>query len=267
MDNCQIPITIKVRETELDRYSKELDRMIDEFERLKKINEEQVNRKDFKQAPGDSERVSKYSRSSTKVNRISSFILQIEKLVKECDADEVTFLEIQDNSLANYKKEDFLSLKNHAIIVEIRNYKEKLVESFLKLDSFGELLIKLEEQLKLVEGTTLEMLNLQPGKLRERLTKAQDDLQKVVDCCFEMDGNTTHRAEEEFIEKFQRDTPQYDKQIDEEFDQIDEIDLLLKKVSGSPTSQEIKTIEQEITSASENIQEVQSLVRNFEKVI
>ena len=48
MDNCQIPITIKVRETELDRYSKELDRMIDEFERLKKINEEQVNRKDFK---------------------------------------------------------------------------------------------------------------------------------------------------------------------------------------------------------------------------
>tara|TARA_B110000285_G_C15088518_1_gene597634 strand:+ start:523 stop:666 length:144 start_codon:yes stop_codon:yes gene_type:complete len=47
-----------------------------------------------------------------------------------------------------------------------------LIESFLKLDSLEEILIKLEEQLKIIEGTTLEMLNLQPEKLREKLTKA-----------------------------------------------------------------------------------------------
>ena len=97
------------------------------------------------------------------------------------------------------------------------------------------------------------MLNLQPSKLRERLTKAQDDLQKVVDCCYEMDGNTTHRAEDQFIDKFQQDTPSFDKQIDEEFDHIDEIDLLLKQVSNTPTSQEVKIIETEITLATENV--------------
>jgi hypothetical protein len=44
------------------------------------------------------------------------------------------------------------------------------------------------------------MLSLQPGKLRERLEKAQDDLQKVTDCCEEMDGNATHEEEDDFIE-------------------------------------------------------------------
>jgi hypothetical protein len=39
--------------------------------------------------------------------------------------------------------------------------------------------------------------------LRERLIKAQDDLQKVTDCCEEMDGNTSHQAEDEFIEKLE----------------------------------------------------------------
>ena len=66
--------------------------------------------KDFQQSPNDSERVSKYSRSSMKVNRITSFILQIEKLVKECDDDEVNFNNIQDDSLNNYTSKDFLSL-------------------------------------------------------------------------------------------------------------------------------------------------------------
>lgn len=76
MDNCQIPITIQVRDTELKRYSSELDRMVNDFDRLKKTNEEQINRKsDFIHNPGESERVSKYNRSSTKVNRITSYIL------------------------------------------------------------------------------------------------------------------------------------------------------------------------------------------------
>jgi hypothetical protein len=76
MGECEIPITIAVRQAELQRYTEELDRLVTEFERLKQSNDEQVNRKcELKPAHGESERASKYLRSSTKISKISSYIL------------------------------------------------------------------------------------------------------------------------------------------------------------------------------------------------
>jgi len=48
-----------------------------------------------------------------------------------------------------------------------------------------------------------------------------------------MDGNTTHNEEEEFIEALKDEMPEVFKNIDANFDQLDGIDEILKKVKAT----------------------------------
>lgn len=76
MGECEIPINIAVRKSELERYTEQLDVMVTSFERLKQTNEEQLNRKgEIEHQNGGGERASKYLRSTNKVSKISSYIL------------------------------------------------------------------------------------------------------------------------------------------------------------------------------------------------
>ena len=70
--------------------------------------------------------------------------------------------------------------------------------------------------------------DIKDEKLRERLIAAQKGLKKISNCGEEMDGNTTHNEEDEFIDALKDEMPDVFKNIDLNFEQIDGIDVLLK---------------------------------------
>lgn len=74
------------------------------------------------------------------------------------------------------------------------------------------------------------LLTKKVNKLRERLKIAEKILKKITKCGEEMDGNTTHQEEDEFIDALKDEMPEVFKNIDMNFDQIDDIDKLLKQV-------------------------------------
>jgi hypothetical protein len=78
-----------------------------------------------------------------------------------------------------------------------------------------------------------KLLEKKAVKLRQRLEEAQGELKKIANCGEEMDGNTTHNEEEEFIEALKDEMPEVFKNIDANFDQLDGIDEILKKVKAT----------------------------------
>lgn len=65
------------------------------------------------------------------------------------------------------------------------------------------------------------------AKLRQRLQEAKEDLEQIRNCGEEMDGNTTNNEEDEFIDALKDEMPEVFKNIDFNFDQLDDIDALL----------------------------------------
>jgi hypothetical protein len=72
-----------------------------------------------------------------------------------------------------------------------------------------------------------KLLSRKMGKLRQRLQEAKEDLDQIRNCGEEMDGNTTSNEEDEFIDALKDEMPEVFKNIDFNFDQLDEIDTLL----------------------------------------
>ena len=60
-------------------------------------------------------------------------------------------------------------------------------------------------QQDMANATTL--LVKKAHKLRERLIAAKEDLKKISDTGDEMDGNTTHNEEDEFIDALKDEMP------------------------------------------------------------
>ena len=53
----------------------------------------------------------------------------------------------------------------------------------------------------------LKLLDKKNHKLRERLTETEEALVKIQKCGEEMDGNTTHNEEDEFIDALKDEMP------------------------------------------------------------
>lgn len=68
------------------------------------------------------------------------------------------------------------------------------------------------------------------NKLRERLSKAKDLLNKITNAGDELDGNTSNNEEDEFIDALKDEMPQVFENIDKNLKQLDEIDKLMLKV-------------------------------------
>lgn len=62
------------------------------------------------------------------------------------------------------------------------------------------------------------LLTKKSQKLRERLIAAQKGLKKIANCGDEMDGNTTHNEEDEFIDALKDEMPEVFKNIDMNFE-------------------------------------------------
>ena len=61
------------------------------------------------------------------------------------------------------------------------------------------------------------LLSKKVNKLRERLKAAQKVLKKITKCGEDMDGNTTHQEEDEFIDALKDEMPEVFRNIDINF--------------------------------------------------
>lgn len=76
----------------------------------------------------------------------------------------------------------------------------------------------------------IKILNKKIAKLRERLTATKNLLGKLNNAGDEMDGNTTVNEEDEFIDALKDEMPEVFKNIEQNYDQIDNLEYLLKEV-------------------------------------
>ena len=79
----------------------------------------------------------------------------------------------------------------------------------------------------------LKLMEKKMKKLRERLQKANDELEKITESGRQMDGNTTHNEEDELIEELKLEMPDIFKDIEGVFVSIDNLDILLQEVNSS----------------------------------
>lgn len=133
--------------------------------------------------------------------------------------------------MEKYNSKDFLSLKNYTIIIEVREFKARIDKSFERLKEIEKLMAKLNHELILqdMENAT-KILNKKIAKLRDRLTATKNMLKKIHKCGDEMDGNTTVNEEDEFIDALKDEMPEVFKNIEQNYEQIDGLEYLLKEV-------------------------------------
>jgi len=98
------------------------------------------------------------------------------------------------------------------------------------------------------------LLTKKAQKLRERLLAAQKGLKKISNCGEEMDGNTTHNEEDEFIDALKDEMPDVFKNIDLNFEQIDGIDVLLKQVIDTRNIEKMAMLKKEIDDANNKVE-------------
>ena len=148
-----------------------------------------------------------------------------------------------------------MSLKNYVIIVEVREFKARIDESFERLKEIEKLMAQLNHELILqdMENAT-KILNKKIAKLRERLTATKNLLQKIHKCGEEMDGNTTVNEEDEFIDALKDEMPEVFKNIESNFNQIDGLEFLLKEVIETQNIDKMKVLKKEVDDATNKVE-------------
>ena len=210
IDDCEIPVNIKLRRNEVDQFCERLDRIKQEF-------------RDIKQADAD------FEGTAGSEKKIKEAIKQAEAILKGFEQERKDHTRFQENTLERYQQKDFYTHpKVIDIIVEIREFKARIQQSNMKLQDLQQLLDEINSDLiKQDMENASSLLGKKAAKLRERLEQAKKDLQQIADCGDEMDGNTTHSEEDEFIDALKDEMPEVFKNVDANFDQIDLIDKLL----------------------------------------
>ena len=108
----------------------------------------------------------------------------------------------------------------------------RIKDSGQKLDALQDILDELNTELiKQDIDNASNLLGKKAQKLRDRLKKAKEDLEKIQNTGASMDGNTTQNEEDEFIDALKDEMPEVFKNIDQNFEQLDYIDDLLKQVA------------------------------------
>ena len=82
-----------------------------------------------------------------------------------------------------------------------------------------------------------------------------------------MDGNTTLQEEDEFIEALKDEMPEVLRNIDLNFDQIDDIEKLLKVVIDTRDTNKMAELKKEINEATVKVEQSEALVVKLENEI
>lgn len=109
-------------------------------------------------------------------------------------------------------------MRNTYIIIEVREHKGKIIDINERLKELEEMMSDLNTKLiqQDMENAT-KLLLKKAKKLRERLQAAQEMLERISECGRQMDGNTTHNEEDEFIDALKDEMPEVFKNIDANF--------------------------------------------------
>jgi hypothetical protein len=99
-----------------------------------------------------------------------------------------------------------------------------------------------------------KLLSKKNLKLRQRLQEAQEDLAQIRNCGQEMDGNTTNNEEDEFIDALKDEMPEVFKNIEFNFEQIEEIEDLIKDVIKTKDIEKMQLLKKEIDDASNKVE-------------
>lgn len=199
MAECCIPVNIQVRRNELKALSQKIESMKKEFRDMQIANKNSGDKSDSQD--------------------IKELIAKIDKVLQENDKEASDLERYQTRRLEKYTKPDFQSYDNQPIIIEVREFKEKIQILVEKLKDLEALLNDLNTKLILKDmDNAIVLISKKAVSLRERLLAAQETLKRIQDCGDEMDGNTTVTEEDEFIETLKAEMPDVFKNVDLNFE-------------------------------------------------
>ena len=160
--------------------------------------------------------------------RIKKQIIGIDKLIQIAEKDRKDQAKTY-GSLTRYSAKDFENYsQNYLIIIQIREFRFFIIEHMKNLVEIETLITDLNTELIRQDmDNATKLLVKKMAKLRQRLQEAKEDLDQIRNCGEEMDGNTTSNEEDEFIDALKDEMPEVFKNIDFNFDQLDDIDVLL----------------------------------------
>tara|TARA_B110000285_G_scaffold216276_1_gene263425 strand:- start:1156 stop:1899 length:744 start_codon:yes stop_codon:yes gene_type:complete len=161
-----------------------------------------------------------------------------------------------------------VSLKNYTIIIEVREFKMRIEVSFERLKEIEKLMAQLNHELILQDmENAIKILNKKIAKLRERLTATKNMLLKLNKAGDDMDGNTTVNEEDEFIDALKDEMPEVFKNIEQNYEQIDNLEYLLKEVIQTQNIDKMKVLKKEVDDATNKVEQSESLSTKLENEI
>lgn len=212
MGDCQIPVNIKVRAKEIEQLSHKLDNIIDEFNDLKQTDEE-------------------FEGSNESEKEIKLLIEQIGRKLKGFEQERADHKSYQRTKMERYSEKDIFSETNAAIIVDVRQFKDKIQDTNNRLKNLEEMMADLNNKLIMQDmANATKIMENKAKDLRERLKLVDEEIKKINKTGTEMDGNTSTNEEEEFIEALKEEMPELFKNIDGHFDQLDKVDAMVKEL-------------------------------------
>ena len=110
MDDCFIPVTIKMRANEIVQFVEKLDRILQEFNDLKNADDE-------------------FEGTEASEAEIKLLIGKISKDMATLEELKTDFSTYQKKTLESYQSTDFQGSKAATIIADIRDFKERIVKA------------------------------------------------------------------------------------------------------------------------------------------
>lgn len=192
----------------------------------------------------------------------------LERELKDLEEDKKEYKKFVKSPLDMYTHKDFYGLDADKIITEVNDFRlriKKLNGKFKKAsDKLGELNDKLVQQ---DIDNALNIMEKKNGKLRDRLAETEEALKKIQKCGDEMDGNTTHNEEDEFIDALKDEMPDVLDNIKQNFKELDEIDKLIKQARKTKSPEMVNEVKRMIDDATEKIDQSQALAEKLENEI
>jgi hypothetical protein len=249
MDDCQIPVNIKMRANQIDQLREKLDNLHLEFSELRLADEN-------------------YEGTTESERDIKLLIEKVERKLSQYDAEKDGYLKYQKSKMEAYTERQILSLENAIIVKEVRLFKEKIDGTFGKIGEIEDLLRQLNELLISQDlNNAAKLLEQQSAALRKRLQIAQVELNKIGTCGDEMDGNTSHNEEEEFIDALKEEMPEVFKNIEANFELLDTIDELIAEVKETKSIDTMQQLKNNINDAHVKVEQCEGLVNKLENEI
>lgn len=170
--------------------------------------------------------------------------------------------------LKKYTKKDFTGDNTAPIIVEVREFKDQLTDANSRLKEIDELTNELNSKLisQDIENAT-KLLEVKNNKLRERLQIAKKELGRISKVGDEMDGNCSRNEEEEFIEALKDEMPEVFKNMDANFEQMDDIDSMIVEIKQSKSIEVMQQLKIEVDDVSVKVEQCEGLVNKLENEI